>query len=278
MDITDVLRIALEGEHKMVYPGCPPLSIPKLYDQGYHWASTDVIHQMHLDLFSLAEQDKHDFDVGDFNMYSWVVPDACLFFGDDMYVQRDSPLLTGLQGYAQDWGCFAVRAEAVKKATEDNMNHFQARDSVPVVYDMEYLYPGADFDERVVDDVVLFPQNMGKMVFTPDQLRALKTQQFKRKEVAEQHISFEDIRAGGDFLPPIWQIYDGDVVQALAARVYEFFKGSPAAIQTCMHPRLPEGSAEQPELRLINVGPLIARYPLRMDSTLDSMGILAVKD
>ena len=199
--------------------------------------------------------------------------DACIVFEDAVKLQPDSPLITGLRGFfgTVDGDFVAIDAKVFEAALiEGGMRYFNVSDSETVTNGL--------WKKEEVQDVVVLPYDPASVKFTPDQFKAIKADEIKRKDmIYNKHMEIKEVVRDGCVMHPAWQIYPAEIIAPLVREVFHF--------NTMVHNYnvnmgifLPEEPSDEAEMRTLFVGGLEDRSGLH-DIPITSRGpMLGVYD
>jgi len=219
MDLTEKLNKGFMMPFK-VYNGPIPQAVPAIRKDGRAFAGGDMVLAQKLD--ALQPQDEEKIDGWGNNYFD--LADLCLTFEDLVKLQPNSPLLTGIRGVvnAQNGLFIAVDADAVKAAVSQNgWKYFKAQLSASEK--AEYTARDGEQCNEEAKDIILLPYDGKSFKLNPDQFKAVKAEELKRKNmIYGRDMKKDEIVKRGKVIHSAYKIYPANLVVLLTDKVFEY--------------------------------------------------------
>lgn len=201
-----------------VIMGPIPKVVPMFRDSGKAFAGGKIVLAERLG--ALRSGDEQQIGAWGNNYYD--LADACITFEDLLKAQPDSPLLKGIRGVVEnsDGTYAAVDAEAVSKATKNDMRYFQVSGSEIVAYGT-----GDNGLKKQVNDVVLLRYARPSHIeLTADQFASVDAQSLKRNEfIHGRDMEEKEVVDGEEAIHPVYKaLWPAGLVTPLVHETFKF--------------------------------------------------------
>jgi len=201
-----------------VKQGAIPYTVPALRKEGRIFAGGNVVLKKRLD--ALTSQDQAKINVWGNNYFN--LADLCLIFEDQVKLQADSPLLTGIRGVVetQDDLFAAIDAEYAARAVKD-MKPFKVSGSETVVYGL-----GDNQRSESAQNVVLLRYVAPNYVeLNADQFNSVNVETLRRKDlIIDRDMRQDEIVKEDQVIHKAFSIYPVEMVVPFVQKTFEYNK------------------------------------------------------